>query len=157
MEDGEGSSVIIANTHAMTPSPPPTQTTPPIPQVPALSPAASPAPVPTSSNAAAEAAVFSTPNAQLSPSPPSTNLNNYNTKIPPVIVVPLSASLTSLNKQQQAFKSTTNSVLELVAPHPAKEQSPSRSIVPSITEEGWAKKRADLGVVVVLVFFSFPL
>jgi len=167
LEDGEGSSVIIANTHAMTPSPPttsfntktaigvaPTQTTPPIPQIPTLSPASSPAPLPTNSNATVESAAFSTPNAQLSPSPPSTNLNNYNTKIPPVIVVPLSASLTSLNKQQQSLKSTTNSVLELVAPHPNKEQSPSRSIVPSIVEDGWAK-HAEIFDLLLLLFPSF--
>ncbi|CAM2711530.1 unnamed protein product [Rotaria socialis] len=145
----DDSSVIIANTHAKTPPPPPVlsvplnqksanstiislpQATPPIPT---LSPASSPPPVPTSSTIV-ESVVFSTPNGQLSPSPP----NNYiNTKIPPVIVVPLSASLTSLNKQQQqSLLSTTNSLLDFVAPpHGGKEQSPSRSIVPLIAEDG---------------------
>jgi hypothetical protein len=151
---GENSSVIIANTHTMTPpsplhsiSPPNSTTisttvvpslhspTPPIPIIPTLSPALSPAPVPKSTTAV-ESIVFSTPNAQLSPSPQNNNTNN---KIPPVIVIPLSASLTSLNKQQQqpSLKSTTNSLLELVPSHNGKEQSPSRSIVPAATEDGW--------------------
>jgi hypothetical protein len=151
---GENSSVIIANTHTMTPpsplhsiSPPNSTTisttvvpslhspTPPIPIIPTLSPALSPAPVPKSTTAV-ESIVFSTPNAQLSPSPQNNNTNN---KIPPVIVIPLSASLTSLNKQQQqpSLKSTTNSLLELVPSHNGKEQSPSRSIVPAVTEDGW--------------------
>ena len=154
VEDGDPSGVIISNTHATTPSPPPVtvsqqtpkstthavpslQSTPPIPPIPTLSPPSSPAPVPSGGSATVESVVFSTPNAQLSPSPPSTNINSYNTKIPPVIVVPLSASLTSLNKQQQALKSTGNSLLELVAAHNGKEQSPSRSVVPSMTDDGW--------------------
>lgn len=155
LDDGDPTSVIIANTHVLTPSPPPPpprvsspkstthvvpslQSTPPIPPIPTLSPPSSPAPVPNGSGAAVESGVFSTPNAQLSPSPPSTNINNYNTKIPPVIVVPLSASLTSLNKQQQALKGTSNSALELVSTHNGKEQSPSRSIVPSMADDGCA-------------------
>jgi hypothetical protein len=145
----EGSSTIIANTHAVTsPSPLPSnsttmnttvvpslQSTPPIPIIPTLSPPSSPPPVPTSSTAV-ESVVFLTPNAQLSPSPQNNNTNN---KIPPVILVPLSASLTSLDnqEQQQSLKSTTNSLLDLVLPHSGKEQSPSRSLVPPVTKDGW--------------------
>lgn len=177
-DDEESSSVVIANTHVITPSPPlatttsqnasktltsnivpSLQSTPPIPVIPTLTPASSPAPALTSSNATAEPAVFSTPNAQLSPSPPSTNINSYNNnnnKIPPVIVVPLSASLTSLSKQQQqqqqqqSFKSATSSALELLSSHTAKEQSPSRSIVPSITEDGWEFTRFFFVVMCIL-------
>jgi hypothetical protein len=146
IHDGENSNIIIANTHALTPSSPPPSSissstmivpslhsTPPIPQIPTLSPPPSPPPVSTS-NTTVESAVFSTPNAQLSPSPPNTNINNQ--KIPPAIFIPLSASLTSLNKQQQSIKSTANSLLELIPSHFGKEQSPSRSIVPSIAEDG---------------------
>ena len=153
--DGENSSVIIANSHAMTPSPPPASasydpivekhavpslhSTGPIPPIPVLSPPPSPPSV-TANGTAAEPAAFSTPNAQLSPSPPSVNINHYtvHNKIPPVIVVPLSASLTSLNKHQPSLKSTTNSLLELVLPHSGKEQSPSRSIAPPAAEDGCA-------------------
>ena len=161
--NGDSSSVVIANTHAMTPPSPlrtspsdskPTTTnttiipsldsTPPIPVIPALSPSSSPVrttavpppPPPPSvsvNNTAVESAVFSTPNAPLSPSPQPNHSNN---KIPPVIVVPLSASLTSLNNQQAAIRSTTNSLLELVPLHRDKEQSPSRSIVPAAPEDG---------------------
>ncbi|CAF0918642.1 unnamed protein product [Rotaria sordida] len=146
--NGDDSSVIIANTHVTTPSSPvpskPTnttvvpllQTTPPIPT---LSPASSPQPalITNNSTAPVEAVVFSTPNGQLSPSPQNNYINNNN-KGPPVIVVPLSASLTSLNKQQQqpTLKSTTNSLLDFVAAHAEKEQSPSRSIVPPVIEDG---------------------
>jgi hypothetical protein len=142
MNDGDHSNVIIANTHALTPSSPPPSTTvvpslrssPPIPSIPTLSPPPSPPPISTS-NTTVESAVFSTPNAQLSPSPENTNINNQ--KIPPAIFVPLSASLTSLNKQQQqSIKSTANSLFELIPSHSGKEQSPSRSIVPSMTEDG---------------------
>jgi hypothetical protein len=153
---GEGPSVVIANTHAMTPPSPlnssplnPTtatttsttvvpslQSTPPIPILPTLSPASSPPPVPIN-NTAVESAAFSTPNAQLSLSPQNNHTNN---KIPPVIVVPLSASLTSLNtqqQQQQSLKSTPNSLLELVPSRSEKEQSPSRSLVPPpVNEDG---------------------
>jgi hypothetical protein len=143
---GEGSSTVIANTHAMTPpSPLPSNSTvvpsldltPPIPDIPTLSPPSSPPPpsssAPTSSTAV-EPVIFSTPNGQLSPSP-----QNINNEIPPVIVVPLSASLTSLNTQQQqsSLKSTTNSLLDLVPSHSGKEQSPSRSLVPPAPEDGW--------------------
>ena len=153
--DGDNSSVIIANTHAMTPSPPPASaayepivekqpvaslhSTVSIPPIPVLSPPPSP-PLITANGANTEPAAFSTPNAQLSPSPPSNNINQYtlSNKIPSVIVVPLSASLTSLNKQQPSLKSTTNSLLELVLPHSGKEQSPSRSIAPPAAEDGCA-------------------
>jgi hypothetical protein len=146
--DGENSSVIITNTHALTPSSPPPpsssipsstiivpslHSTPPIPPIPTLSPPPSPPPISTS-NTTVESAVFSTPNAQLSPSPANININNQ--KIPPAIFIPLSASLTSLNKQQQSIKSIANSLLELHPSHAGKEQSPSRSIVPSIAEDG---------------------
>ncbi len=148
---GEDSNVIIANTHAMTPpsplrsSPlnpittsttvvPSLHSTPPIPIIPTLSPPPSSSPplVPTN-NTVVESAAFSTPDGQLSPSPQNNHINN---KIPPVIVVPLSASLTSLNTQQQSLKSTTNSLLELVPSRSEKEQSPSRSIVPPNPEDG---------------------
>ncbi|CAF1280882.1 unnamed protein product [Rotaria sp. Silwood1] len=149
--NGDDSSVIIANTHATTPSSPiPSttlnqklttttvvpllQTTPPIPT---LTSASSSPPAPTNnSTAPIESVVFSTPNGQLSPSPQ--NNYNTNTKVPPVILVPLSASLTSLNKQQpqSTLKSTTNSLLDFVASHGVKEQSPSRSIVPPVAEDG---------------------
>jgi hypothetical protein len=149
--DAENSSIVIANTHALTPSSPPPSipsikatttivpslhSTPPIPPIPTLSPPPSPPPVSTG-NTTVESAVFSTPNAQLSPSPANTNLINH--KIPPAIFLPLSASLTSLNKQQQqqqSIKSTTNSLLEFIPSHSGKEQSPSRSIVPSIADDG---------------------
>lgn len=160
--NGDSSSVVIANTHAVTP-PSPSRTspsnlktttetanttvvpsldsTPPIPLLPTLSPSPSPSPVAMPSSvsvnntaaATAESAVFSTPDAPLSLSPQ----NNYtNNQIPPVIVVPLSASLTSLNNQPAAIRSTTNSLLELVPLHRDKEQSPSRSIVPAVVEDG---------------------
>jgi hypothetical protein len=150
----DGSSVIIANTHAMTPPSPlhsspsnPIKTTtaisttvvpsldstPPIPIIPTLSPASSSPPPVLINNTAVESAVFSTPNAQLSLSPPNNITNN---RIPPVIVIPLSSSLTSLNNQQQPLKSTTHSLLELVASHREKEQSPSRSMVPPVVEDG---------------------
>jgi hypothetical protein len=140
---GEGSGIIIANIHAMTPSPPillnTTTTVVPslhsTPPIPPLSPPSSPPPVPTGSSTTVESVVFSTPNGQLSPSPQNTNIIT-NKKIPPVIIVPLSASLTSLNNQQ-SLKSTTNSLLELVPSRNGKEQSPSRSIVPATTEDGW--------------------
>jgi hypothetical protein len=150
LDDGENSSIIIANTHALTPSSPPPpsipittttivpslHSTPPVPLIPTLSPPPSPPPASTSNNTV-ESGVFSTPNAQLSPSPANTNVINH--KIPPAIFLPLSASLTSLNKQQQqSIKSTTNSLLELIPPHSGKEQSPSRSIVSSNIEDGWA-------------------
>jgi hypothetical protein len=161
--NGDDSTVIIANIHAMTPPSPLTSSpphlitttsttivpsldsTPPIPIIPALSPALSPPPSPPPippppppvpiNNTAVESAVFSTPNAQLSPSPPHNHTNN---KIPPVVVVvPLSTSLTSLNsQQQQSIKSTTNSLLELIPSRSEKEQSPSRSIVPAVIEYG---------------------
>jgi hypothetical protein len=115
------------------------RSTPPLPLIPTLSPPPSPPPASTS-NTTIESVVFSTPNAQLSPSPANTNINNH--KIPPAIFLPLSASLTSLNKQQQqqqqSIKSTTNSLLELIPSHSGKEQSPSRSIVSSNAEDGWA-------------------
>lgn len=160
--NGDSSSVVIANTHATTPpspvrtSPlnskpsittvvPSLESTPPIPIIPALSPSSSPVrtaveqpppPPPVSvNNTGVESAVFSTPDAPLSASPQPTHSNN---KIPPVIVVPLSASLTSLNNQQPAIRSTTNSLLELVPIHRDKEQSPSRSIVPAAPEDGCA-------------------
>ncbi|CAF1630214.1 unnamed protein product, partial [Adineta ricciae] len=165
---GEGSSVIIANAHAITPPSPrssispksttittvaaanipvipslrtttPTPSSPPIPSIPTLSPVASPPPpsLPAATTShIAENVVFSTPNAQLSSSPPN-NTTNTNTKIPPVIGVSLSSSLTSLNKQHQpSLKSTTNSLLELVPSHSIKEQSPSRSIISTTTEDG---------------------
>ncbi|CAF3107996.1 unnamed protein product [Rotaria sp. Silwood2] len=157
--NGDDSSVIIANAHVTTASSPINstlsnqklttttvvpllQTTPPIPT---LSPASSsPPPVPTSSSTAPiESVVFSTPNGQLSPSPQNNYTNNTNNnKVPPVIVVPLSASLTSLNKQQPqtTLKSTTNSLLDFVASHNEKEQSPSRSIVPPVAEDGWESR-----------------
>jgi hypothetical protein len=151
--DGENSSMVIANTHALTPSSPPPSnpsikptitmivpslnSTPPIPVIPTLSPPPSPPPVSTS-NTTVESAIFSTPNAQLSPSPPNTNMNNH--KIPPAIYLPLSASLTSLNKQQQQQQqqsiNSTNSLLELIPSHSGKEQSPSRSIILPNTEDG---------------------
>lgn len=164
--NGDDSSVIIANTHAKTPpSPisstplnqkpanplviqPPQTTTPPIPTLsPSSSTPPAPAPLATTNSATVESAVFSTPNGQLSPSP----LNSYvNTKAPPAIVVPLSASLTSLNKQQQQSSlSTTNSLLDFVAPHGGKEQSPSRSIVPPIVDDGWEFR------ICVFVFMHF--
>lgn len=158
--NGDSSSVIIANTHALTP-PSPSRTspsnlntttdtanttvvpsldsTPPIPAIPTLSPSPSPVAMASSVSvnntaaATAESAVFSTPDAPLSPSPQNNHPNN---KIPPVIVVPLSASLTSLNNQPAAIRSTTNSLLELVPLHRDKEQSPSRSIVPAVVEDG---------------------
>ncbi|CAF4566820.1 unnamed protein product, partial [Rotaria sp. Silwood1] len=48
---------------------------------------------------------------------PQTNYNT-NTKVPPVILVPLSASLTSLNKQQpqSTLNSTTNSLVSTKIP-----------------------------------------
>jgi hypothetical protein len=136
--DEENSSIIIANTHVLTPPPPVTtktivpslQSTPPIPT---LSPPSTPPPASTS-NTTNESVVFLTPNAQLSPSPPNTNnLNNH--KNPSALLIPLTASLTTLNKQQQQ---QSNSILELIPPHSGKEQSPSRSIIPSMTEDGWA-------------------
>lgn len=154
--------LTIVNTHALTPStPPPSNTnsstvvpslnsTPPIPTIPALSPPPSP-PLTSSNHTTVEPAVFSTPNAQLSPSPPLTNTINH--KIPSAIFAPLSASLTSLNKQQQSVKSTANSLLELLPTHAGKEQSPSRSIVPSIADDGCA----FLSVICVeRVFVSTP-
>ena len=154
--DGDHSNVVIANTHTLTPSSPPPppppppsslssstnivpslKTTVPIPPIPTLSPPPSPPPISTS-NTTVESAVYSTPNAQLSPSPPNTNLTNP--KLPPTIFIPLSASLTSLNnkhpQRQTSIKSTANSLLELIPSHAGKEQSPSRSIVPSIADDG---------------------
>lgn len=149
------SSIIITNNHAVSsPSPLPTnssnlQTTTtttvipshdPTPPIPILSSSPPPLsePISTENLPTIESIAFSTPNGQLSPSPPTTNIDS---KIPPVIVVPpppLSSSLTSLNIQSQTLKSTTNSLLDLVPLHREKEQSPSRSLVLSIDDEGCA-------------------
>jgi hypothetical protein len=152
--NGNDSSVTITNTHTLRPpSPlssnnynaktttttsttvvPSLDSTPPIPIIPILSPASSSTPPVSTNNIAVESGVFSTPNAQLSPSPQHNYTNN---KIPPVVVLPLSTSLTSLNnQQQQSIISATNSLLDLVSSHRDKEQSPSRSIVPPVPEDG---------------------
>ncbi|UJR13268.1 hypothetical protein I4U23_000288 [Adineta vaga] len=144
LADGENSSIIIANTHALTPSSPPPPTTTsktivpslhPTPPIPTLSPPPSPPHVSTS-NTNIDSVVFSTPNAQLSPSPPNTN-NMNNQKNPSSLMLPLTASLATLNKQQQL-----NSASELLS-HSGKEQSPSRSYVASIGEEGKRYNQKD--------------
>ena len=145
---GVDSSVIIGDNYVMTPpivqpstlsDSKPTNTTivssiHSTPPIPALTTPTSPPPPPSTSITTTESVVFSTPNGQLSPSPPN---NDFNNKIPSVLVVPLSASLTSLNNQSQSLVSTKTPFLECVPSHEDKEQSPSRSIVPPITEDGW--------------------
>ncbi|CAF1397505.1 unnamed protein product [Adineta ricciae] len=150
LADEENSNIIIANTHALTPSsppppPPPTTSKPVVPSlhstppIPTLSPPPSPPHV-SSSNTNIDSVVFSTPNAQLSPSPP--NLNNVNNqKNPSSLLLPLTASLATLNKQQQQ-QQQFDSTSELL-PHSGKEQSPSRSMVASTGEEGKRYNQKD--------------
>ncbi|CAF0821488.1 unnamed protein product [Adineta steineri] len=151
--DGDNSNTVIANNHALTPSsppPPPPIPSPPrltstkikaiipslhtTPPIPTLSPPSSPPPASTS-NTTVDSVVFSTPNAQLSPSPPNTNIINQ--KNPSALFLPLTASLTTLTKQQQQQQQQqSNSNLELLLPHAGKEQSPSRSIISTVDDEG---------------------
>ena len=144
--DDEESTISVSKTRARTPPslmPALTRTritldsSPPTTSAPTTSPPRSSPPPTSSSQTANESAVFSTPNAQLSPSPVSSHNDNNNNRVVPTILVPLSASLTSLNRQQQQLltKPPSNAFVELVPTHAEKEQSPSRSMVPPSTAD----------------------